>query len=79
LTKNRFINEEGEQNFFHQFGIGSGGSLAVGYSFLPFKDKTKTLDLQVVYQQLSTRVEVNGIGDDQWKFGALNYTMAFSF
>ena len=79
LTKNRFINEEGDQNFFHQFGIGSGGSLGVGYSFLPFKDKAKSIDAQIIYQQLSTRVEVNGIGDDQWKFGALNFTVAFSF
>lgn len=79
LTKNRFLNEEGDQNFFHQFGIGSGGSLGVGYSLLPFKDKTKSLDLQVIYQQLRTRVEVNDIGDDQWKFGALNFTVAMSF
>ena len=79
LTKNRFINEESDQNFFHQFGIGSGGSLGVGYSFLPFKDKAKSIDAQIIYQQLSTRVEVNGIGDDQWKFGALNFTVAFSF
>ena len=79
LTKNRFINEEGDQNFFHQFGIGSGGSVGVGYSFLPFKDKSKSLDAQILYQQLSTRVEVNGIGDDQWKFGALNFTFAMSF
>ena len=79
LTKNRFINEEGDQNFFHQFGIGSGGSVGVGYSFLPFKDKSKSLDVQVLYQQLSTRVEVNGVGDDQWKFGTLNFTLAFSF
>jgi len=79
LTKNRFINEEGDQNFFHQFGIGSGGSVGVGYSFVPFKDKSKSLDVQALYQQLSTRVEVNGIGDDQWKFGALNLTVAMSF
>jgi len=79
LTKNRFINEEGDQNFFHQFGIGSGGSLGVGYSFLPFQDKSKSLDAQIIYQQLSTRVEVNGIGDDQWKFGALKLTIAISF
>ncbi len=79
LTKNRFINEEGDQNFFHQFGIGSGGSVGVGYSFLPFKEKSKSLDAQVLYQQLSTRVEVNGIGDDQWKFGAVNFTVALSF
>jgi hypothetical protein len=79
LTKNRFINDAGEQNFFHQFGIGSGGSLGVGYSFLPFKNKVRSIDLQMIYQQLSTRVEVNGIGDDQWRFGALTFTVAMSF
>jgi hypothetical protein len=79
LTKNRFINEEGAQNFFHQFGIGSGGSIGVGYSFVPFSDKSKSLDVQVLFQQLSTRVEVNEIGNDQWKFGALNFTLAMSF
>jgi hypothetical protein len=79
LTKNRFINEAGDQNFFHQFGIGSGGSIGVGYSFLPFKNKTRSIDLTALYQQLSTRVEVNGIGDDQWKFGALNFTVTMSF
>lgn len=79
LTKNRFINEAGDQNFFHQFGIGSGGSVGVGYSFLPFKNKSRSIDAQVLYQQLSTRVEVNDVGDDQWKFGALNVTVAMSF
>lgn len=79
LTKNRFINEEGDQNFFHQFGIGSGGSLGIGYSFLPFKNQLRSIDAQVSYQQLSTRVEVNDVGDDQWKFGALNITLALSF
>jgi hypothetical protein len=53
--------------------------LATRHSFLPFKDKSKSLDVQALYQQLSTRVEVNGIGDDQWKFGALNLTVAMSF
>jgi len=79
LTKNRYINESGEQNFFHQFGIGSGGSIGVGYPILPFKNKTQSIDVQVLYQRLSTRVEVNGVGDDQWKFGALNFTVAMSF
>jgi hypothetical protein len=79
LTKNRFINEANEQNFFHQFGIGSGGSLAVGYSIQAFRNKSEAIDVQLTYQQLSTRVEVNGIGDDQWKFGALNFTVAMNF
>ena len=79
FTKNRFINEEGDQNFFHQFGIGSGASVGVGYSILPFKNESRSVDVQVMYQQLSTRVEVNGIGDDQWKFGSLHVGVAMSF
>jgi len=79
LTKNRFVNETAEQNFFHQFGIGSGGSVGMGYSFSPFKNKAQSVDLQALYQQMSTRVEVNGIGDDQWKFGSLTFAIAMSF
>lgn len=71
LTKNRFINSQGEQHFFHQFGIGSAAALGVGYAFLPFANQSKALEIQAVYQQLGTRVEVNGIGDDRWRFGAL--------
>lgn len=79
FTKNRFINEGGEQNFFHQFGIGTGGSIGAGYSILPFKNKSRSVDVYVMYQQLSTRVEVNDIGDDQWKFGSLQVGVAMSF
>jgi hypothetical protein len=79
FTKNRFINEDDEQNLFHQFGIGYGASLGLGYSLTPFKNKTKSLDAMIIYQQLGTRVEVNGIGDDQWKFGAVNFIVAYSF
>ncbi|MGD1893000.1 MAG: hypothetical protein ACFB15_20740, partial [Cyclobacteriaceae bacterium] len=64
FTKNRFENESNEQEFFHQFGIGSGSSIGMGYAFTPFNKKEKSLELKVLYQQLSTRVEVNGIGDD---------------
>ncbi|WKN41014.1 hypothetical protein [Tunicatimonas pelagia] len=70
-TKNRFLAEGRDQQFFHQFGIGSAGSIGLGYTFTPFKNST-AIELQTVYQQLSTRVEVNGIGDDTWRFGALN-------
>lgn len=77
LTKNRFENSQGEQNFFHQFGIGSAAALGAGYAFTPFADKSKAIELQVVYQQLGTRVEVNGIGDDRWRFGALQLSAIF--
>jgi hypothetical protein len=56
---------------FVNSGFGSGVSAGVGYSFLP--------DAKILYQQMSTRVEVNDIGDDRWKFGALNFTLALSF
>jgi hypothetical protein len=79
FTKNRFENERNEQEFFHQFGIGSGGSIGVGYAFTPFHNKENIWELKVLYQQLSTRVEVNGIGDDQWQFGALHLGTSYNF
>lgn len=79
FTKNRFVNEAGQQNFFHQFGIGTSGSIGAGYSLTPFKNKGKAVDLSVLYQGYSTRVEVNGIGDDQWRFGALNFLVGLTF
>jgi hypothetical protein len=79
FTKNRFLNETNEQRFFHQFGIGNGASVGLGYAFTPFADKTNALELQVMYQQLSTRVEVDGIGDDQWRFGALHLGGSINF
>lgn len=79
FTKNRFLNEQSEQEFFHQFGIGTNASTAIGYSVQPFKNKQKTLDLQLIYQFNSTRVEVNGIGNDQWTYSALTLMGAFNF
>ncbi len=79
FTKNRFLNGDDEQRFFHQFGIGSGGSLGVGYAFTPLKNKSTALELQVIYQQLSTRVEVDGTGNDQWQFGALHLSASINF
>lgn len=75
LTKNRFRGEDGNQRFFHQFGIGPAGAVAVGYSLTPFSSGI-TLDLQAVYQQLRTRVEVDGVGDDPWTTGALQFVVS---
>lgn len=79
FTKNRFINEAGQQNFVHQFGIGTSGSIGAGYSLTPFQNKHRAIDLSVLYQTFSTRVEVNGLGDDQWQFGALNVLVGLTF
>lgn len=79
FTKNRFLNELNEQRFFHQFGIGFNASTAIGYSFTPFKNKEKSLDLQVIYQNNNTRVEVDKIGNDQWKYSALNVMLSMNF
>ncbi|MGD1890495.1 MAG: hypothetical protein ACFB15_07850 [Cyclobacteriaceae bacterium] len=51
----------------------------MGQAFTPFNNKEKSLELKVIYQQLSTRVEVNGIGDDQWQFGALHIGTSYNF
>lgn len=79
LTKNRFMNEDGGQNFFHQFGIGTNFSGGIGYSIKAFKEGGNTVDLKAVYQLNRTRVEVNGIGDDQWLYSGLNLIASFNF
>lgn len=79
LTKNRYINEEGKQNFFHQFGIGTNFTAAVGYAFKPFKQSQKTVDIKAVYQLNSTRVEVDDVGNDQWQFSGLNFIASINF
>jgi len=79
LTKNRYLTDTNEQNFFHQFGIGSALGLEVGYALKPFNNKKTLLELKVGYQLANTRVEVNGIGDDQWKFGALYVGTSLNF
>jgi hypothetical protein len=70
FTKNRFLNAAGEQDFLHHFGIGMEGGLGVGYTFTPFPNKTIGLFFEGTYQYYRTRVEVSGIGDDNWRFGA---------
>jgi hypothetical protein len=75
FTKNRFLADTGLQNYFHQFGIGWAGGMSAGYSLTPFKNKSRAVDLQVHYQFSNTRVEVNGIGDDQWQFSSLHFTV----
>lgn len=79
FTKNRFLNEQNQQNFIHQFGIGSNVSAGVGYSLLPFKKKSKTIDLNLLYQFNSVRVEVNDIGNDQWNYSALTLMASINF
>lgn len=79
LTKNRFINGEGKQNYFHQFGIGTNLTAAIGYSFKPFKNSEKTFDMKAVYQLNNTRVEVDNIGNDLWQFSGLNLIASINF
>lgn len=79
FTKNRFLDAQNNQLFFHQFGIGTNASFAVGYSILPFKNKSSSIDLQFIYQYNSTRVEVNGIGNDQWTYSGLTLMAAVNF
>lgn len=79
LTKNRFLNDANEQNFFHQFGIGSALGLETGYALSPFKNKSRIIELKAGYQLANTRVEVNGLGDDLWQFGALYVGTSYNF
>jgi hypothetical protein len=79
LTKDRFRNQANEQNFFHQFGIGQALGVETGFSFPLSKNKPTVLELKTGYQWLNTRVEVNGIGDDPWQFGALFFGTSVNF
>jgi hypothetical protein len=79
LTKNRYINGNNEQNFFHQFGIGNALGFEFGNAITPFKNKTQSLEIKIGYQLAKTRVEVNDIGDDTWQFGALSIGTSFNF
>jgi hypothetical protein len=79
LTKNRFINSEGKQNYFHQFGVGTNVSVALGYSIKPFKNSEKTFDIKAIYQLNNTRVEVDNIGNDLWQFSGLNLIASINF
>jgi hypothetical protein len=79
LTKNRFINETNEQNFLHQFGLGSAFGIEAGYAIQPFKNKSTAIELKAGYQLANTRVEVNGIGDDRWQFGAIHVETSLTF
>jgi hypothetical protein len=76
---NLFIKAAKEQNFFHQFGIGSALGLEAGYALRPFKNKSTSVELKLGYQLANTRVEVNGIGDDNWRFGALFIGTSLNF
>jgi hypothetical protein len=37
------------------------------------------INLEANYQFYSTRVEVSGIGNDQWRFGAFNLIAGIQF
>lgn len=79
FTKNRYVNAEGKQNYFHQFGIGTNFSGGLGYSIKPFKNSEKVFDIYAVYQLNNTRVEVNNVGNDVWRFSGLNLIAAINF
>lgn len=79
FTKNRFANSMGEQNFFHQFGIGTQAGLGVGYTLTPFPASETGIDVLFQYRLLSSRVEVDGIGDDIWNYSALTLQIGIVF
>jgi hypothetical protein len=79
FTKNRFLNELNEQNFFHQFGIGGALNLETGFTFPISKSKPTFVEVKTGYQFMNTRVEVDGIGDDMWRFGAILFAASLIF
>lgn len=79
MTKNRFMNGLGEQNFFHQFGIGINGTGSIGYSFPLETTFLAAMELSVDYKVSNVRVEVNGIGNDKWSYSSLDFKLGFIF
>ncbi|MGB3541804.1 hypothetical protein [Rubrivirga sp.] len=79
FTKDRFVGDSGEQEFFHQFGIGVGGQLDVGYTLAPFADPTIGVEVRAGYRLSTARVEVNGLGDDAWRYGSLHADVGIVF
>lgn len=79
FTKNRFINDLGNQDFLHHFGIGFETGASIGYTFKPFNNKNIGLFVEGQYQYYQTRVEVTDIGNDLWQFGALRIAGGIEF
>lgn len=79
FTKNRFVVDVATQDFLHHFGIGFETGGAGGYTLTPFANSSLGINLEAQYQFYSTRVEVSGIGDDQWTFGALHLMAGLQF
>ncbi len=73
FTKNRFKNDSGQQEFFHQFGIGAGTSLGLSWEFSP------SWSFELTHSFSTSRVEVNGVGDDNWTYGTTNGVVGFRF
>jgi hypothetical protein len=73
FTKNRFKNESGQQEFFHQFGIGAGASLGLSWEF------NQRWSFELTHSFSIARVEVNGIGDDNWTYGTTNGVVQVRF
>ena len=78
MTKNRFLNSSSKQEYFHQFGIGLGGGLGISRELKQLKNGNH-LAMDLYYQQMSTRVEVNGLGDDNWSFGSFSLMLTYNF
>ncbi len=79
MTKNRFINELNEQNFFHQFGIGVNGAASLGYSFVLTNTPLSAIEIGIDYKLSNVRVEVNGFGNDQWTYSSLDLRLGLNF
>ncbi len=79
MTKNRFVDVQQSQAFLHQFGLGINGQLGLGYAFKIESPFISLLGIAVDYKLSNVRVEVNGIGNDKWTYGALDFKLAVGF
>lgn len=68
-----FQNSQGERK-----NVGSYGT-PFGWVLKPFKNSEKTFDIKAVYQLNNTRVEVDNVGNDLWRFSGLNLLASLNF
>ncbi len=67
-----------KSTFDHQFAIGNGLALGIGYDLAVGKNK-KMLTFGIEYEKNSRKGEVTGIGDKTFKSANLGFMMGFRF
>jgi hypothetical protein len=77
MTKNRYIDDTGNQKYHHQYGIGSSTAVGLAY-FIRLKNEFG-VEFLTQYQSLNVNVEVDNIGSDNWRTSLWNTSLILSF